>query len=130
MIIRWELFARGVLLRRFCTLGVGRDSASVSAYRRPMGYQQILHGTLASSTGLTLPTLANSGLVPGYAVIQCQGTATTDCIGWRDDGTAPTSGGVGMRIFSGQELDYSGDLNSIRFIVVSGSPDLNISYYA
>jgi hypothetical protein len=118
-----------IMLRRFLILGVGRDSASVSAYRRPMGYQQILHGTLASSTGLTLPTLANSGQVPGYAVIQCQGTATTDYVSWRDDATAPTAS-VGMRIFSGQELDYSGDLNSIRFIVGSGVPDLNISYYA
>jgi hypothetical protein len=125
MIIRW--LARGVL--RFLALGISRDSASVSAYRRPMGYQQILHGAISSAGSLTLPTLAKSGLIPGYAVIQCQGTATTDCVAWRDDGTAPTTT-VGMRLFSGQELDYSGDLNSIQFIVVAGSPDLNISYYA
>lgn len=114
------------LIREFLTLGITRDSATVSAYRRPLGYQQL---TLSGSAqGLTLPTLP-AGLQVGYAVIQCEGAAGTDFGRWRDDGTNPTAG-VGMKLFSGQELDYAGDLTMIKWIVGSGSPVLNISYYS
>lgn len=65
-------------LRKYLYLGATRDGATVSAYRRPLGYQQILHGVLASSTALTVPTVANTGYVAGYAVIQCTGAAGTD----------------------------------------------------
>jgi len=112
-------------IRDFLSPRAVRDGATVSAYRRPMGYQQI---TLAGATFLTVPTLANSGLVPGYVIIQCIGAASTDYAAWRDDGTAPTNT-ISMRLYSGQELDYSGDLYSIQFILGSGSPVLNISYY-
>jgi hypothetical protein len=114
-------------LLRFFTIASTRDGATVSAYRRPLGYQQITAGTLASATKLTLPTLANSGYVPGYAVIQCDVAATA--VRWRDDGTAPTST-VGMILSTGQELDYSGDLTMIQFILSTGSPILNVSFYA
>jgi len=116
------------LLLRFLCPGVGASEATVSGYRRPLGYQQITAGTLASATHLTLPTVpANSGLIPGYVVIQCETTSTS--VRWRDDGTAPTSS-VGMILSAGQELDYSGDLTMIQFIAASGSPILNVSYYA
>lgn len=121
-----RLFKARALDLRYLTLGVGASMATVSAYRRPMGYQQILAATLAASTALTLPTVANSGLVPGYAVIQCDVASTA--VRWRDDGVAPTST-VGMILSTGQELDYSGDLTMIRFIASTGSPILNISYY-
>lgn len=115
-------------LREYLSLGVTRDAGSASAYRRPMGFQQITLGAQASA--LTMPTPpANSGLVVGYVVIQCQGALATDFASWRDDGTAPTNT-VGMTLFSGQELDYSGDPTMIRFIIGAGSPVLNVSYYA
>jgi hypothetical protein len=117
-------------LLKYLTLGATRDGSTVSAYRRPLGYFQL---TLTSSAlKLTLPTpIANSGLYPGYAIIQCAGAAATDFGLWRDDGTAPVlSGNVGMRLFSGQELDYSGDLTMIQWIIGAGSPVLNVSFYA
>lgn len=118
------------LPRNFLILGSTRDGSTVSAYRRPMGYQQIAALTLAAATNLTLPTVANSGFVPGYAVIQCAGTAGTDSVRWRDDGTSPTST-VGMLLGAGQELDYSGDLTKIQFIISAGSASiLNISFYS
>lgn len=103
-----------------------RDGSTVAAYRRPLGYQQIT--SITSATALTLPTpLANSGLVPTYAIIQCEGSSSV--ARWRDDGTDPSST-VGMQLASGQELDYSGDLTMIKFIDGTSTSKLNISYYA
>src|SRR5487761_194397 len=112
------------LLRRFLRLGAARDGATVSAYRRPLGYQQL---TLTSSAQhLTIPA-PPAGMVVGYVVIQCE---TTSAVArWRDDGTAPTAT-VGMSLNAGQELDYAGDPPMIQFIIGSGSPILDISYYA
>lgn len=109
---------------KFLYLGATRDGATVSAYRRPLGYQQLtLTGTAQK---LTLPT-PPAGMLIGYVVIQCEGTTAT--ARWRDDGTAPTST-VGMILSTGQELDYTGDPSMIQFIVGTGSPVLDISYYA
>ena len=116
-------------LRQLLELAITANEGTVSGHRLAMGYQQITSGTLAVATKLTVPTGAGTGFVPGYAIIQCSGAAATDYAAWRDDGTAPTST-IGMRLFSGQELDYAGDLALIQFIVGSGSPNLNISYYA
>lgn len=110
----------------FLTLGIGRDTASVSAYRRPLGYQQLTLTPAAQQ--LTLPANV-AGFVVGYCVIQCDGSATTDYARWRDDGTDPTAT-VGMQLFQGQELDYSGDLSKLSFIIGNGAPILNVSYYA
>src|SRR5512135_3184756 len=126
----WSICYKGApmkLLRRFLTLGIGASEGTVSGYRRPLGYQQILAATLASATHLTLPTLPN-GMLVGYVVIQCEGAASAT-VRWRDDGTAPTST-VGMILDGGQELAYTGDPTMIPFIVDAGSPILNISYYA
>jgi hypothetical protein len=110
-------------LHNFLWLGAQRDGTTVSAYRRPLGYQQLtLSGT---AQHLMLPTLSNGQSV-GYVVIQCEGT--TSSARWRDDGTAPTST-VGMILSTGVELDYSGDPTMIQFITATGSPILDISYY-
>jgi hypothetical protein len=98
------------------------------SYRRPIGYQQISAATLATSTHLTLPTQIN-GQPINLAVIQCNVAATS--VRWRDDGTAPTAT-VGM-VIGGTvsfELDYTGDLTIIQFIVAVGAPILDITYYA
>lgn len=100
-----------------------RDMATVTAYRRPMGYQQLTNAQLQASIGLTLP--ANAGLLGvGFAMVQCQGGT----VRWRDDGTAPTAA-IGMTIASGGELDYVGEMSAIRFITASGTPIVDISYY-
>jgi hypothetical protein len=114
-------------LLRFLHLGSIRDAASVSGLRRPLGYQQL--SLTGSSQSLTLPAVQPNIAMPiGYAVIQCIGGATTDFAVWRDDGPAPTAT-VGMQLFSGQELDYSGDVTMLKFILGSGVPVLNIAYY-
>jgi hypothetical protein len=82
-----------------------------------LGYQQIT--TLTGSTGLTVPTGATMALI----------TPLTQGVRWRDDGTAP-SASVGMPIAAGAYFSYDGDLNKIRFIELTTSAELNISYYA
>jgi hypothetical protein len=121
--VSWREWMR---LEMLMWLGVGASEATVSGYRRPLGYQQLtLTGTAQK---LTLPTPPPaSGLIPGYAIIQCEGS--TAVARWRDDGTAPTAT-IGMILNTGAELDYSGDIGTIQFIIGSSSPVLDISYYA
>ena len=88
---------------------------------RPLGYQQIT--SLSSATGLTVPTSATIGN-PVLALISCE----DQNVRWRDDGTNPTTT-VGMLLTAGSELAYSGDLGAIKFIEVTASAELNISYY-
>lgn len=105
-------------------VGIGESMATVTGYRRPLGYQQIANASLASAIGITLPA-AVAGIGPGYAIIQCQGGA----VRWRDDGTDPTTT-VGMTIPANGELDYCGELTAIKFIASSGTPILDISIYS
>jgi hypothetical protein len=111
-------------LRDFLHLGIGESMATVTGYRRPLGYQQIANATLAAAVGITLP-VNPPGLIPGYAVIQCNGGV----VRWRDDGVAPTAT-VGMSIPASGELDYCGDMSKIQFISSSGTPILDVSIYA
>jgi len=99
------------------------SQATVTGYRRPLGYSQIANATLASATGIVLPTPPRDTQA-GYAVIQCNGGV----VRWRDDGTAPTAT-VGMSIPSGGELDYVGELSAIKFISSSGTPILDVAIY-
>ena len=100
-----------------------QSMATVTGYRRPLGYQQILNAALQSAVGVTIPA-AIDGIQVGYAVIQCQGGV----VRWRDDGVAPTSA-IGMSIPSGSELDYVGEISALKFISSSGTPILDISLY-
>ena len=86
----------------------------------PLGYQQITAGTLASATALTVPTGAT------IAVIEVEAAN----VRWRDDGTSPTAS-VGMILSPNNVLTISGaaELAAIKFILQSGSPILDISYY-
>ena len=93
------------------------------SYQRPLGYQQISATTLVASTGLNLPT-PPVGRPIMAAVIQCNGGT----VRWRDDGTNPTAS-IGMSLATGSELDYYGEMTAIKFIVSSGTPILDISYY-
>jgi hypothetical protein len=85
----------------------------------PVGYQQIAAATLASATSLTVPVGAR------YALIQVD----TASVRFRDDGTAPTAA-IGVTLVNGiAPMMYTGDLATIQFIALSGSPVLNVSYY-
>jgi predicted hotdog family 3-hydroxylacyl-ACP dehydratase len=82
-----------------------------------LGYQQIT--SLSSAQALTVPRNATRALI----------APLTQTVRWRDDGVAPTAS-VGMPAAAGTYLSYDGDLNRIRFIEVSASAELNITYYA
>jgi len=81
-----------------------------------LGYQQIT--SVSSAVGLTVPTGATRALI----------VAEGANVRWRDDGTNPTSS-VGMLLLASNLLSYDGDLNRIKFIEVTSSAKLNISYY-
>jgi hypothetical protein len=82
-----------------------------------LGYQQIT--SLSSAAGLTPPQGATLALI----------VPETNNVRWRDDGTNPTAS-VGMPIYIGASLSYDGDFNKIKFIEVTASAKLNVSYYA
>ena len=89
----------------------------------PLGYQQISAATLVSATTLTVPT----GATVAYIIVSAtSGNAAS--VNYRDDGTNPTST-TGNTLGLGQQLIYTGSLGIISFIVNTGSPILNVSYY-
>ena len=73
-------------LRKFLRLAIGESMATVTGYRRPLGYQQLGNTALQSAVGFSLPKNP-AGSLPGYAVIQCTGGV----VRWRDDGVSPTA---------------------------------------
>ena len=82
-----------------------------------LGFQQITPG--ATSTALTVPTGARIAVIHTEVAV----------MRWRDDGTAPTAS-VGMRIPTGSELIYDGELTKLRLIQEGAGAIANISYYA
>ncbi len=82
----------------------------------PKGYQQIT--SLSAAVGLTVP----DGSL--FAMISPE----TQAVRWRDDGTSPTSS-VGKQLAVGAELKYTADLKAIKFIEVTTSAKLNVTYY-
>lgn len=84
-----------------------------------LGFQQLT--VLSASVGLTVTAPAN------FALIECDHTANK-YVRWRDDGTAPTAT-VGMTLAPGAQLEYDGDLNSIKFIEETAGAKINVSYY-
>jgi hypothetical protein len=100
------------------------SEATVTGYRRPLGYQQIANAALAASVGLTIPTMPAGTAGPGFAVIQSNAGA----VRWRDDGVAPTAA-IGMLLPSGGELTYVGDMTALKFISSSGAPILDVALY-
>jgi len=81
------------------------------------GFQQITG--LNTVKGLTVPDGAR----------MCRIEAKTQAVSWRDDGTNPTAS-IGMTLAAGAGIDYDGELTKIRFIEVTASAVLNVSYYA
>ena len=98
---------------------LGNGTITGDAYRTPINYEQIT--SLSAAKGLTAATYDGAT----YAVIQ----AETQDVRWRDDGTAPTTS-VGMLLSAGQQIAYYGDLSAIKFIEVTASAKLNVSYYS
>ena len=88
-----------------------------SGYMEPAGYVQIT--SLSSAVGLSsIPDGAT------LAVIQPE----TQNVRYRDDGTNPTTS-VGMILAAGDLLYYTGTMSALKFIEVSASAKINVTYY-
>lgn len=77
--------------------------------------------TTASSASLT-----SGGIPPGATSAYLQ--VDTAAVRYRDDGGAPTAS-IGVSIASAGTLFYAGTLSKIRFILQTGSPLVNVSFY-
>ncbi len=80
------------------------------------GFQQIT--SLSSATALTVPAGAS------LTIIQ----AEDQSVRWRDDGTNPTAS-VGHIITANSVFVYTGEPSKLKFIEVTPSAKLNVSYY-
>ena len=88
----------------------------------PLGYQQ-LTTALSAATALTVPAGTKQAFIRVYAASGTLG------VRYRDDGTAPTTS-VGMPLLSIDEpLCYQGDVSALKFIAISGSPELDVLFY-
>jgi hypothetical protein len=96
----------------------GQPIAAGSSPNPPLGYQQLDATALSASVGFTLPAGAKVAVVVSEAAD----------VRWRDDGTDPTAS-VGMYLAAKTYFAFAANLKKVRFIAVSGSPLLNISYY-
>ena len=83
---------------------------------KPLGYQQIT--SLGTAVALTVPDHASK------AVIMCTGPG----VRYRDDGASPTAS-AGMFIPANTIIEFTSGLADLKFIEISGSAILNISYY-
>ncbi len=91
--------------------------ATIPGYSKPLGYQQIT--SLAAAAGFaSVPTRARLVMVQ----------SETQSVRWRDDGVNPTAS-VGMIIAAGDTLFYTGDFSAIKFIEVTASAKLNITFF-
>lgn len=89
-----------------------------------LGEQYVTSGQLASAFSLTVPTGATIAQI-------CVETAG---VRYRDRGVAPTSS-VGMPVVASSStipscFQYSGPLSAVQFIAISGSPTMDVFYYA
>lgn len=108
-------------------------TAAATAQPGPLGrgsYVQIT--SLSAAVALSASFPAGTGTIPGggtytdfnVALIQ----AETQNVRWRDDGTAPTTT-VGHILAAGESMFYEGDMNNLKFIEVTASAKLNVTFY-
>lgn len=82
----------------------------------PLGYGQ----------NATLTTVSALPTIPGSSVTAL--VIPRGAIRWRDDGTNPTAS-VGMYLAADQPLSYQGSLAAFRMVAVTGSVEVNVSFY-
>jgi hypothetical protein len=90
--------------------------ATMAAALSPLGYVQFT--ATGSAFALTPPAGARQARIGAEAQV----------IRWRDDGTNPTAT-TGQRITAGTEIDYAGNLATIRFITEVAGGILNVSFF-
>lgn len=84
--------------------------------RNPLGYEQL--------TGLTSAKALTGQSGARFCLIEVEGAD----VRWRDDGTSPTAS-VGMVIKADGGIVYSADPSKLKFIEVSATAKVNVSYY-
>lgn len=97
----------------------GQGTVSVKAFESVLGFEIVAAATLAAASGLAAIPQDSK-----IAYIQVEGGD----VKYRDDGTNPTAAN-GMRLYDGSVLEYSGTLSALKFILASGAPKLNVTYY-
>lgn len=95
---------------------MANNVTSTPGHLEVISYQQIT--SLSSAAGLTVPDKAT------HAFLQPE----AQNVRWRDDGVNPTSS-VGMILVANDTLIYTGNFSAIKFIEVSASAKLNVTYY-
>jgi hypothetical protein len=93
---------------------------SLPASAASLGYQQ--------STSLSTSAAVNLPNIPSNAASYLLSVESAG-VRWRDDGTDPTSS-VGQPVAAGQALCYGNDPHSVRIIGQTGTPTINVTYYA
>lgn len=86
------------------------------------GFQQVTAAELAAAVALTVPAGTERAWIQ----------ATGANVRWRADGTSPTAA-IGNIVISGAhqplELSIAAGLRTAKFILESGSPLLNVTYF-
>ncbi|HNA61455.1 MAG TPA: hypothetical protein PKW79_00055 [Rhabdochlamydiaceae bacterium] len=95
---------------------MANNVTSTPGHLEVISYQQIT--SLSSATGLTVPDKAT------HAFIQPE----AQNVRWRDDGNNPTAS-VGMLLVANDLFIYTGTFSAIKFIEVTASAKLNVTYY-
>lgn len=91
--------------------------ATGQSYMEPIAYEQVTG--IGSAKGLqSIPNGAT------LAMIQPE----SQNIRWRDDGVNPTTA-IGMILVANDIMFYSGNLADIKFIEVSATAKINVTYY-
>lgn len=82
----------------------------------------------SAATTSSSASLTSGGIPPGATMAFLQ--AETASVRYRDDGGAPTAS-VGNIVVSGAGggIFYAGTLSTLQFILLSGSPLLNVAFY-
>lgn len=92
-------------------------TATGQSYMEPISYEQVTG--IGAAKGLqSIPNGAT------LAMIQPE----SQNVRWRDDGVNPTTS-VGMILVANDILFYSGNLADIKFIEVSATAKINVTYY-
>lgn len=97
--------------------GTVGGQATVPGYNQPISYEQVT--VLTAAKGLQV-------IPKGVKFAMIQPEAQN--VRWRDDGTDPTTA-IGMILVANDVLIYSGDMTKIKFIEVTATAKINVTYY-
>ena len=92
-------------------------TATGQSYMEPISYEQLT--SLVAAAGLaSIPAGATMAMIQPEA----------QNVRFRDDGVDPTAA-AGMIVVANDVLFYTGNLSAIKFIQVSASAKINVTYY-